>query len=236
MYQTSGAGGPGDEDEYFDYFYHYIYDADEDGHNDTIDYFYDPDTTCDCNINVTTYFDVYDNETGNGLIQKFNHTIYNDDDDGFLSLLGTLYNGKIFDFSIKLHDEDENIEDEEHYAHVESLHVRSESNQTGEDVDEWFGDVDHRVDRDLLEIGFNPNTEFEGYTNVSIQINIYRDDGTGMLEDTISALIYSDDYDWIEYNLLKYESDIITELRLFDENNNLEDEYCSDDIFFVAGM
>ena len=64
LYQTSGAGGPGDEDEYFDYFYHYIYDADEDGHNDTIDFFYDPDTTCDCNINVTTYFDVYDNGTG----------------------------------------------------------------------------------------------------------------------------------------------------------------------------
>ena len=46
LYQTSGAGGPGDEDEYFDYFYHYIYDADEDGHNDTK--IYDPDTTCDC--------------------------------------------------------------------------------------------------------------------------------------------------------------------------------------------
>ena len=140
-------------------------------------------------------------------------------------------NNGTFDFSIKLYDEDGNIEDEEHYAHVE-LHVRSESNQTGEDVDEWFGDVDHRVDRDLLEIGFNPNTEFEGYTNVSIQINIYRDDGTGMLEDTISALIYSDDYDWIEYNWTAYEAGYYYfELRLFDENNNLEEEYYSDDIF-----
>ena len=231
LYQTSGAGGPGDEDEYFDYFYHYIYDADEDGHNDTIDFFYDPDTTCDCNINVTTYFDVYDNGTGEWIdSEKFNHTIYNDDDDDFYHYWEPWYNGT-FDFSIKLYDEDGNIEDEEHYAHVE-LHVRSESNQTGEDVDEWFGDVDHRVDRDLLEIGFNPNTEFEGYTNVSIQINIYRDDGTGMLEDTISALIYSDDYDWIEYNWTAYEAGYYYfELRLFDENNNLEEEYYSDDIF-----
>ena len=231
LYQTSGAGGPGDDDEYFDYFYHYIYDADEDGNNDTIDYFYDPDTTCDCYINVTTYFDVYDNGTGEWIdSEKFNHTIYNDDDDDFYHYWEPWYNGT-FDFSIKLYDEDGNIEDEEHYAHVE-LHVRSESNQTGEDVDEWFGDVDHRVDRDLLEIGFNPNTEFEGYTNVSIQINIYRDDGTGMLEDTISALIYSDDYDWIEYNWTAYEAGYYYfELRLFDENNNLEEEYYSDDIF-----
>ena len=231
LYQTSGAGGPGDEDEYFDYFYHYIYDADEDGHNDTIDFFYDPDTTCDCNINVTTYFDVYDNGTGEWIdSDKYNHTIYNDDDDSFYHYWEPLYNGT-FDFSIKLYDEDGNIEDEEHYAHVE-LHVRSESNQTGEDVDEWFDDVDHRVDRDLLEIGFNPNTELEGYTNVSIQINIYRDDGTGMLEDTISALIYSDDYDWIEYNWTAYEAGYYYfELRLFDENNNLEEEYYSDDIF-----
>ena len=231
LYQTSGAGGPGDEDEYFDYFYHYIYDADEDGHNDTIDFFYDPDTTCDCNINVTTYFDVYDNGTGEWIdSDKYNHTIYNDDDDSFYHYWEPLYNGT-FDFSIKLYDEDGNIEDEEHYAHVE-LHVRSESNQTGEDVDEWFDDVDHRVDRDLLEIGFNPNTELEGYTNVSIQINIYRDDGTGMLEDTISALIYSDDYDWIEYNWTAYEAGYYYfELKLFDENNNLEEEYYSDDIF-----
>ena len=125
--------------------------------------------------------------------------LYNDDDDDFY------HYWELMEHLIFLSRREE---DEEHYAHVE-LHVRSESNQTGEDVDEWFGDVDHRVDRDLLEIGFNPNTEFEGYTNVSIQINIYSDDGTGMLEDTISALIYSDDYDWIEYNWTAYEARLL---------------------------
>ena len=49
-----------------------------------------------------------------------------------------------------------------------------------------------------------------------------------MLEDTISALIYSDDYDWIEYNWTAYEPGYYYfELRLYDENNNLEEEYKS---------
>ena len=231
LYQSSDAGGPGDEDEYFDYFYHYTYDADDDGSNDTIEFVYDPDTTCDCYVNITTHFDFYDNQTGN-FVDSFDveDQIYGDDNDYFYDEWSPTYNGT-FDIIIRLFDDGEYLEDEKRFDNIQ-LNIRSESNQSGDDANEWFGDVDFRVDRDLLEMGFNPNTEFEGYTNVSVQINIYDEDGNEMLEDTISALIYSDDYDWIEYNWTAYESGYYYfELRLFDENNNFEDEYYSDDIF-----
>ena len=343
MHSYGSLSTDSDENEYFDWIYDYYYDTDEDGYYDTIEFEYDLDTSCDCYLNVTTYFDFYDNETGQ-FVDSFDveDEIYGDEDDYFIDEWSPSYNGS-FDIIITLYDEEENLEDEVQYENVQ-LNVRSESNGTDEDSDEWFhswnfevdsfdieieydpntncgcevrvwtyidvyqdgnkidtisddhyiysdenlwyaqnwtayeedyydfyvvlfdgeegpdnyednfwindvylgeedgngtqgfnewfGDVDHRVDRDLLEIGFNPNTEFEGYTNVSIQINIYSDDGTGMLEDTISALIYSDDYDWIEYNWTAYEPGYYYfELRLYDENNNLEEEYYSDDIF-----
>ena len=48
LYQKSGAGGPGDDDEYFDWIDAYTYDDDNDGYNDTVELDYDPDTTCEC--------------------------------------------------------------------------------------------------------------------------------------------------------------------------------------------
>ena len=93
LYQTSGAGGPGDDDEYFDWFDIYLYDYDEDGYNDTIEFDYDPDTTCDCYVNITTYFDFYDNQTGN-FVDSFDveDEIYGEDNDYFYDAWSPSYN------------------------------------------------------------------------------------------------------------------------------------------------
>ncbi|MEO2180488.1 MAG: hypothetical protein ABGW86_04315, partial [Candidatus Poseidoniia archaeon] len=101
LYQTSGAGGPGDEDEYFDYIDAYVYDDDGDGYDDTAEIEYDPDTTCDCDINITLVIDIYDNETGywvNGTEEDY--TIYSDDDDYWYQDWSPEYNGT-FDFYVE---------------------------------------------------------------------------------------------------------------------------------------
>ena len=124
LYQTSGTGGPGDEDEYFDYADAYTYDSDNDGYDDTVEVDYDPDTTCDCNITVELVFDVYDNTTGSWINgTKENYTIYNDEDDYLWNEWSPEYNGT-FDFYLYLYDEDENLEDELEYLGVD-LYVRS---------------------------------------------------------------------------------------------------------------
>ena len=131
LYQTSGAGGPGDDDEYFDYFYIYLYDYDEDGYNDTIEFDYDPDTTCDCYVNITTYFDFYDNQTGN-FVDSFDveDEIYGENNDYFYDAWSPSYNGT-FDVIVRLYDENDYLEDEERFDNVQ-LNVRSENNN-GED-------------------------------------------------------------------------------------------------------
>ena len=64
MHSYGSLNTDSDENEYFDWIYDYYYDTDEDGYYDTIEFDYDLDTTCACYLNVTTYFDFYDNATG----------------------------------------------------------------------------------------------------------------------------------------------------------------------------
>ena len=153
LYQTSGTGGPGDEDEYFDYADAYTYDSDNDGYDDTVEVDYDPDTTCDCNITVELVFDVYDNTTGywiNGTEE--NYTIYNDDDDDLWNEWSPEYNGT-FDFYLDLYDEDGNLEDELEYLGVD-LYVRSNGGDGDGDDDSngvgHLGVIDNFDDDDYV--------------------------------------------------------------------------------------
>jgi hypothetical protein len=142
LYQTSGTGGPGDEDEYFDYADAYTYDSDNDGYDDTVEVDYDPDTTCDCNITVELVFDVYDNTTGSWINgTKENYTIYNDDDDYLWNEWSPEYNGT-FDFYLDLYDEDGNLEDELEYLGVD-LYVRSNGGDGDGDGDGDSNGVGH---------------------------------------------------------------------------------------------
>ena len=186
LYQTSGAGGPGDEDEWFDWIDAYTYDADDDGYDDTAEIDYDPDTTCECDINITLVIDIYDNETGywvNGTEE--NYTIYSDDDDYWYQSWSPEYNGT-FDFYVELYDEDGNLEDEEEYLNI-SLHARSSGGGGDEDYDEWFYDWDYDVaPSDTIIIGYDPDTECDCNVTIYVYVDVY-DNATGDYVDTIAA-------------------------------------------------
>ena len=208
LYQKSGAGGPGDDDEYFDWIYEYVYDNDDDGYNDTVELDYDPDTTCECNITVTLYIDVYDNETGawvNG--SEEDYTIYSDDDDYWYQYWSPEYNGT-FDFYVELYDEDENLEDEREYLGVE-LHARSSGGGGGdEDYDEYFYEWDYDVEpSDKITIGYDPDTECDCNVTIYVYVDVY-DNATGDYVDTIADEhdINNGYSDWFEQEWTAYEN------------------------------
>ena len=226
LYETSGAGGPGDDDEYFDRLDHYTYDADSDGYDDTVEFEHDPDTTCDCYLNVTTVFEFYDNQTGD-MVDSFEveDEIYGDDNDYFYNYWSPSYNGT-FDIIVELYDEDGNLEDWEQFNDI-SLHVRSEGSG-----DEWFEDWDYYIEEDTLHIGFDPNTECECEIDGDVHVDIYDEDGNQLIEDYVLFSIYSDEYDWYEYNWTTNESGYYTfELILFDENHDEEDHVYSEEFY-----
>ena len=229
LYQTSGAGGPGDEDEYFDHFYHYIYDADEDGKNDTIEFDYDPDTTCDCYVNITTHFDFYDNQTGN-FVDSFDveDEIYGDDNDYFYDEWSPSYNGT-FDVIVRLYDGDEYLEDEERFDNVQ-LNIRSESN----DSDEWFYHYDYDVESSEIQIHYDPDTSCDCEVRVWVYIDVYQ--GNDKI-DTISEDYYinsgygdslsqswsADDEDYYDFYVVLFDGE--------DGPDNYEDDFWINDVY-----
>ena len=233
LYQTSGAGGPGDEDEYFDWFYQYTYDADEDGHNDTVEFDYDPDTTCDCYINITTEFNFYDNKTG-AFVDSFDveEEIYGEDNDYFYAEWSPSYNGT-FDIIVRLYDEDQNLEDSRQFDNV-SLHVRSEDDDTGDDSDEWFDRYGHDVDLFEIDIRYDPDTDCQCEVRVWVYIDVYR--GNNKI-DTISEdyYIYNEEGDSFSQSWTANEEDYYDfYVVLFDGEDgpdNYEDEFWINDIY-----
>ena len=237
LYQTSGAGGPGDEDEWFDWIDAYTYDADDDGYDDTAEIEYDPDTSCECDINITLVIDVYDNETGywvNGTEEDY--TIYSDDDDYWYQSWSPEYNGT-FDFEIKLYDEDNNLEDEEEYLGIE-LHARSSGGGGGDgDYDEWFYSWDYDIDpSDTIIIGYDPDTDCDCNVTIYVYVDVY-DNATGDYVDTIAAEHdinngYSDlfEQNWTAYENGSYDFAVY----LYDEDWNEEDLFWIYDVYLSS--
>ena len=237
LYQTSGAGGPGDEDEWFDWIDAYTYDADDDGYDDTAEIEYDPDTTCECDINITLVIDVYDNETGywvNGTEEDY--TIYSDDNDYWYQSWSPEYNGT-FDFEIKLYDEDNNLEDEEEYLGIE-LHARSSGGGGGDgDYDEWFYSWDYDIDpSDTIIIGYDPDTDCDCTVTIYVYVDVY-DNETGNYVDTIAAEhdINNGYSDWFEQNWTAYENGSYDfAVYLYDEDWNEEDLFWIYDVYLSS--
>ena len=236
LYQTSGTGGPGDEDEYFDWIDAYTYDDDNDGYDDTAEIAYDPDTTCECDINITLVIDIYDNETGswvNGTEEDY--TIYSDDDDDWYQKWSPEYNGT-FDFYVELYDEDGNLEDEEEYMNV-SLHARSSGGGGDDDYDEYFYSWDYDVDpSDMITIGYDPDTECECEVEINVYVDVF-ENSTGDYVDSVYAnhTIYSGysdwfSQDWTSWNDGSYDFDVY----MYDEDGNFEDGFRIYDVYLSS--
>ena len=234
LYETSGAGGPGDDDEYFDWIDAYTYDNDGDGYNDTAELDYDADTTCECWVNITFEVEIFDNTTGQPVDDyEDTYEIYHDDDDYEYVDWSPEYNGS-FDFYVNLYDEDGNLEDEEQYLDIE-LHVRSEgSNSTG---DEWFDYWDYNVDSYTIDIGYDPDTDCYCEVRVWAYIDVYQNQSK---IDTISDdyYIFYDDSDWFTQDWTADEEGVYDfRVVLFDGENgpdNYEDDFWISDVYLSS--
>ncbi len=236
LYAKSGAGGPGDDDEWFDWIDAYTYDDDDDGYDDTAELDYDPDTTCECDINITLYIDIYDNETGywvNGTEEDY--TIYSDDDDYWYQEWSPEYNGT-FDFYVELYDEDGNLEDEEEYLNI-SLHARSSGGGGDGDDDEWFYSWDHDVDpSDTITIDYDPDTECDCNITIYVYVDVYDNETGDYLDYTYAEHeIYNGYYDefsqdWTAYENGNYDFDVY----MYDEDYNFEDEFWIYDVYLES--
>ena len=69
-----------DDDEWFEDWDYDLVDTDGDNLADTIDVFYNPDTTCDCGLDVNVNIDIFESDSGDWIDDEYsNHYIYGTD-------------------------------------------------------------------------------------------------------------------------------------------------------------
>ncbi|MDP7535493.1 MAG: hypothetical protein QF766_01765, partial [Candidatus Poseidoniia archaeon] len=223
-----GGGGQGDEDEWFYDWDYSTEDTNEDDEDDTIIIGYDPDTTCDCYVNITVYVDVYDNETGewvDGIDAE--HTIYDGEGDWFEQNWTASEDGT-YDFWVDMYDEDWNQEDD---FWIYNVSLESDGGGgNGSDDDEWFYDWDYDVDpSDTITIGYDPDTECDCYVNITVYVDVY-DNETGDLvywdDNGTNHTIYDGEVDWFEQDWTADEDGSYDfNVSLWDDGYNFEDDF-----------
>ena len=233
-----------DSDEWFESWDYETEDTNGDDIANEINVIFDPDTDCNCSLEVNVYMDVYNNDTGNYVEWEYgNYTITGTEDDEF-SMEWTAREDGNFTFYFNLYDDDWNWEDQfEVYEYLEcdanNTDCESNNGNGTEDSDEWFEDMDYYVDpSDTINIEYDPNTDCYCEVRVWVYIDVYQD---GNKIDTIADdyYIYYTDYDWFEQSWTAYENDTYDfKVVLFDGENgpdNYEDEIWIYNVYLGSG-
>jgi len=237
-----GGGGQGDEDEWFYNWNYSTEDTNEDDEDDTIIISYDPDTTCDCYVDIMVYVEVYNNETGewvDGIDAE--HTIYDGESDWFEQDWTATDNGS-YDFFVDMYDEDWNFEDHFRIYNVSLTSGSGGGNGTG-DEDEWFYDWDYSTEDtneddedDTIVIGYDPDTTCDCEVDIMVIVDVY-DHETGDWVDGIDAeyTIYDGEGDWFEQDWTAYENGSYDfNAVMYDEDWNFEDEFWIYDVYLSS--
>ena len=156
------------DDEWFYDIEESVTDEDGDGNDDTIEIGYDPDTTCDCNITITVYVDIYGEDGYVGYIYE-DHTIYNGEYD-WLSQDWTPEEGGTFDFYVEMYDEWGNFEDSWNVTGVELEPMTGSSDETI-NVGNWVNDSDY--DDIYNDIEFRANIKDDGVEDVEVNVEYF---------------------------------------------------------------
>ena len=246
-FYSYGSSTTTSDDDYDEWFESWDYDTEDTNGDDVaneINVIFDPDTDCNCSLEVNVYMDVYNNDTGNYVEWEYgNYTITGTEDDEF-SMEWTAREDGNFTFYFNLYDDDWNWEDQfEVYEYLEcdanNTDCESNNGNGTEDSDEWFEDMDYYVDpSDTINIEYDPNTDCYCEVRVWVYIDVYQD---GNKIDTIADdyYIYYTDYDWFEQSWTAYENDTYDfKVVLFDGENgpdNYEDEIWIYNVYLGSG-
>ena len=221
------------DDDYDEWFDDWDYDVDP---SDTIKMYFDPDTNCECYLEVSVSYGVYDNETGDFIEwgDGEHYEIYGTDSDWFDQSWVASENGS-YDFYVYMIDENGTLEDD---FWIYNVSLVSDDNGT-EESDEWFEDRDYYTEpSDTIHIEYDPNTDCYCEVRVWVYIDVYQD---GDKIDTIADdyYIYYTDDDWFDQDWTAEENDTYDfKVVLFDGENgpdNYEDEFWIYDVYLGSG-
>ncbi len=229
-------------DEWFEDWDYETEDTNGDFEDDTINISFDPDTECDCEVDINVMIEVFENETGDGVDWVFGEFTINGTADDWFSMNWTATDNGSYDFNVTLFDEDWNFEDQ---FRIEDVYLTNGGGGGGGqgDEDEWFYDWDYSTEDtneddedDTIIIGYDPDTTCDCYVNITVYVDVY-DNETGDWVDGIDAehTIYDGEGDWFEQDWTAYENGSYDfNAVMYDEDWNFEDEFWIYDVYLSS--
>jgi len=172
-----------DYDEWIHAWIHYV-PQDENGNNiwDEIVIGYDPETECDCDVNVSVLLEVYDENGDLAADSQASHTINGEQEDWFLQELSMNIEPGVYDFYVTMYDEEGYHEEQKSFSLIMS--------------DEWL-DYDWAVEDGNVKIDLQGNTNYDGEIDTYYEANVYRWN--------------EDENDWVKINELSEDATISSE-------------------------
>ena len=172
-----------DHDEWIHAWIHYV-PQDENGNNiwDEIVIGYDPETECDCDVNVSVLLEVYDENGDLAADSQSSHTINGEQEDWFLQELSMNIEPGVYDFYVTMYDEEGYHEEQKSFSLIMS--------------DEWF-DYDWAIEDGNVKIDLQGNTNYDGEIDTYYEANVYRWN--------------EDENDWVKINELSEDATISSE-------------------------
>jgi hypothetical protein len=166
-------------DEWFEDWDYETEDTNDDGEANSIITSYDPDTECDCTVDIEVEMYVYNNDTGDYMDSDYyDHSINGTEDDSFETDDWSPSKNGNYTFDFYLYDEEGNMED--YFNFTVYLECDENSNDSDCDNDEWFEDWDYETEdtdddnlADTIDISYNPDTDCECEVNVEVDISVY---------------------------------------------------------------
>ena len=151
-------------DEWFEDWGYETNDTNGDGVANSIIIKYDPNTECNCTIDIDVDFSAYNNDTGNYESgDYYSHNISGTEVDSFETDEWSPSKNGNYSFEFYLYDE--NWEYEDHFNFTVYLECYLDSNYSVCDYDEWFEDWDYETEDndgdnldDTIAISYNPDT------------------------------------------------------------------------------
>ena len=224
VYLSSDGGGGGDED-YDEWFSYWDYDVTP---SDTITIGFDPDTECDCTVDVSVSYGVYDSETGDFIEwgDGEEYEIYGTDYDWFEQSWTASEDGS-YDFYVYMvadnGDDDWEFEDEFWIYDVYLSY----------DYDEWIHAWMHYVPQDEngnniwdeIVIGYDPETECDCDVDVDVYLEVYDENGAEAASSGVNHTINGEQEDWFLQELsMNIEPGVYDfYIYMYDEDGNHEE-------------
>ena len=225
-YGSYNTTSDGDSDEWFESWDYETEDTNGDDVANYIEITFDPNTDCNCSMEIEVLTEIYNNDTQNWVDSNWSYFEINGTEEDEFTFNWLADEDGNFTFDFYLYDDEWNYEDQFSFTH----YMECDENEVECEIEEWFEDSDYETEDtgsdnldDTINVKYNPDTECDCVVDIYVELAVF-ENSTGDWVDYVASehRINGTEEDtftqsWTSRNSSLYDF----ELLLYDEDWNL---------------